>query len=1111
MIMFARRISILFVFNLLVASLMAQPGGFNQSYIQNHYFAETGGGELNWGIAQDKRGIIYVANNDNGILEYDGSSWRTYPVPGNVAVRSLVAGKDGYIYAGLDGDFGRLEPDREGSLHYRSLLDSVQRGTYSEVAFWRTYSQSGKVYSCGMQAIIVFDTATDKITVIDPPENAFLSLFIGAQLYTSTPGKGVMKYNGDEFVPVKGGENFMGKSISGLIPLDSGRLLASTFSQRLYILDTLLGTVDSTFMKPELMEEIVADRVIFMQSLNRDIYLGTREKGLIILNDRFEVKERISENEGLLGNAIPYFIFENGPSGDHALWIALWGGISRVDINSPFRSVSVGQSNRGMYGRDRGELITDMVQFGGDLFVSTLGGLQHHLHNSDEMWFRPVRGIRGEIDDLQVVEPSPGVSFLLAASNRRAYMIDRNMQVTTLPVEGRKLVVDRNNPEIFYTGNDHLKAFQYMNGQWKEILDEETGNEILDMCQDSYDLIWISTRRGLIRMELVEDQKPELQYVGTDEGLPSGAVELFTDPENQELLVGTTEGFYYYDYTSGTLLYDSLYNNVLPEGRNNIRTIHKGTDGLYWFSFENENSGWNILAARRTNSGFKKVYERLFRNLNPRVSTDVFYTESENQLWFSKANELIHFDESRAIETQDTFEVLMRNVKINGDSVLFDGTYYTTNSTGHLQPELKQTMETQPRLKHLYRNLEFRWSAPYYRSERQTLYTYYLKGFSENWSEWSRERSAKYTNLPYGKYEMQIKARNAFGDESPVSGYAFSILRPWYTTLAALLLYFILIASLLVFVILYTRKLRSRAELLEKQNREIEHQKKELELLNEETTAQRDEIESQRDSMSEQNKLIDQQKNALTDSILYAKKIQDAVLPASEVMRFLLPKHFVFYKPRDIVSGDFYWVDKRDETVLVAVADCTGHGVPGAFMSMLGISLLNEISSKFTDNPTNEIMDELRDRLIAALGQTGDKYETKDGIEMSLVAINTNTREVQYTGANHNLYTFQKGELVMIKGDTMPVGIHSESSTLFSATSIRLNRGDSIYMLSDGFIDQFGGKLRKKYGTQRFKTLLAQMQNSIMLDQKITIEKTYENWKGSHEQIDDVLVIGIKL
>jgi serine phosphatase RsbU (regulator of sigma subunit) len=284
-----------------------------------------------------------------------------------------------------------------------------------------------------------------------------------------------------------------------------------------------------------------------------------------------------------------------------------------------------------------------------------------------------------------------------------------------------------------------------------------------------------------------------------------------------------------------------------------------------------------------------------------------------------------------------------------------------------------------------------------------------------------------------------------------------------------------------------------------------------LENLNEEITAQRDEIEAQRDSISDQKELINRQKNAMTDSIHYARRIQDAVLPAKEVMRFLLPKHFVFYRPRDIVSGDFFWVDKKDETIWIAVADCTGHGVPGAFMSMLGISLLNEISSKYSGRATNEIMDELRDQVIASLGQTGDRYEAKDGMEMGLVAINTQTREVQFTGAMHNLHIFHKGELVILKGDRMPVGIHSEGSTMFSSQSMKLDRGDTLYLFSDGYADQFGGDLRKKFGSMRLKKLLSDLQNNIMHDQKEAIKREYEEWKGEEEQIDDVLLVGIKL
>lgn len=1109
--MLAQRILPLLVLTMLTTFMAAQPNRYGQPNIQNYHYAETGGSEQNWGIAQDQRGLIYVANNDNGILEYDGTSWRAHPVPGNVAVRSVVAGEDGFIYTGLNGDIGRLEPNQQGSLHFRSLLDSAQRESYAEVQFWRTYYKDDRVYFCGMQAIIVFDPASDMISVIETPDYAFLSFFIGDDLYTSNFGTGLMKYGKDEFALVKGGEHFFEKNISGLVSHASGRLLISTFDYGLYLLDTLNGEVDSTFLDPALKEELKSDLLIYMQCLDGDIYLGTRTGGLFVLNDKWQVKERVSENEGLLDNSIPYFIFDQNPGNKRTLWIAHFKGISRVEIDSPFRSVSVGQGSRGMYGRGGGDLITDLDQFAENLFVATSGGLQQQLSNRLDLRFRPVRGVREELNDLQVVEPSPGISVLLAAGNETIYLLDKNLQISTLQAGGQKILVDRNNPGVFYTGNDHFMTFRYKNGRWIKDLDVDIDSRIESMCQDRHGLIWISSRRGLIRLELQEDKEPELMNYGTASGLPEGSLEVFTDPETQELLVGSSQGFFHFDYAQEILLYDSLFNSILPDGINNIKTMHHGAGDLYWFSFENEYSGWNILAASRADSGFQKVYSRLFLNLSPRVSTDVFYTDSDAKLWLSKGNELIQFNDSLAIESEDYFEVLMRKVQINGDSLLFDGTYFTKNASGHLQPNSGQSQETQPRLKHYYRNIEFQWSAPYYQNERQIRYTYILEGFSQDWSEWSWERTAKYTNLPYGRYEMQVKARNVFGDESPVSSYVLSILRPWYANLTAILIYVVLLSSLVVFVIIYTRKLRSRATLLEKQNKEIELQKKELELLNEETTAQRDEIESQRDSISGQKELIDRQKNALTDSIQYAKRIQDAVLPAKEVMRYLLPKHFVFYRPRDIVSGDFYWVDKRDDTVLVAVADCTGHGVPGAFMSMLGISLLNEISSKFSDHPTNEIMDELRDRVIAALGQTGDRYETKDGIEMSLVEINTNTREVQFTGANHNLYTFQHGELVIVKGDPMPVGIHSESSTLFSQTRLQLNRGDTFYMYSDGVIDQFGGKNRKKYGTRRLNALLVQLQNNIMLDQKAAVEKAYGDWKGDNEQIDDVLMVGIKV
>jgi len=1100
------------LFGLLVCSLHAQSGPYGMPFIKNYHYAEMGGSEQNWSVTQDFRGVVYVGNEDRGILEFDGSTWRSLPVPGNLRVLSLLTGEDGVVYAGLNGDFGRLEPDESGNLHYRSLLDSLTREKYPDQTIWKAYYVENKVYFCSMNAIFVFDPVSQDNSVIPLPEYAFFSYFIDSELYTSVYGKGLMKYDGGKFVSIPGGSYFRDKNVSGLLSMDAGDVLVSTTNHGVYLLNPEQGTVDSTYVSPALMEDLSSSAIFRLARDEKHIYIGTRDKGLLVLDEQGELCEVISMQEGMLDNIVAQIYLSSRDQGSSCIWVAHFKGVSRIDLNSPFRMQSVGPGAMGMDGRNSNQDITDVAEFAGEFFISTLVGILRRPRQSDRPWFRNIRGIRGAIYDLQVVEPIAGKPFLLASGSDRTYVIDKEMKINTLPVGGRTLLIDPDHPDIFYTGNQKFTGFRYKDGTWNEFQSVEFRGEIGQMCLDSEANVWISSRAGLIRLRHTLDQDVEQDRFTSEQGLPEGGNHLlFIDPFDQDLLAGTSEGFYRFDFLNNIFVKDTFYNRILPEGENSIHAFHKGAKDLYWFSFQNEFRGWCILGARRTAVGFQLVYDRVFRILPSWEPTNVFYTDEQDQLWFAKSNQLFHFDESQAGDIRDTFGVLMRKVSIQGDSILFNGSNYLLDPAGLIRTLDKQTEKSQPSLKYTYRDVEFEWSAPYYMQENQIRYSYYLDGFSSEWSGWSRDRSVKINNLRHGRYMMQVKARNVFGDESPPVQYAFSILRPWYATIMAIFIYFVLISTLIIFVVTYTRNLKSRAELLEKQNKEIDFQRSKLEALNEEITSQRDEIEAQRDSISDQNELIDSQNRAMTDSIHYARRIQDAVMPAPEVMRYLLPKHFVFYRPRDIVSGDFFWVDKRDDTVLIAVADCTGHGVPGAFMSMLGISLLNEISSKYGDHPTNELMDELRDQLIAALGQTGDPYEARDGIEMGLVAINTHTREIRFTGANQHLYTFQKGELVVIKGDRMPVGIHAMSSTLFTSHTLKLNRGDSIYLFSDGYIDQFGGEHRKKYGSTRLKALLKELQQNIMHDQKETLEKEFDTWKGKQEQIDDVLMIGIKL
>ena len=293
----------------------------------------------------------------------------------------------------------------------------------------------------------------------------------------------------------------------------------------------------------------------------------------------------------------------------------------------------------------------------------------------------------------------------------------------------------------------------------------------------------------------------------------------------------------------------------------------------------------------------------------------------------------------------------------------------------------------------------------------------------------------------------------------------------------------------------------------------------------EEISAQRDEIETQRDLVTHQKDHIEEIHKETTDSINYAKRIQEAVLPVSVAARAIMGDHFVLFKPKDIVSGDFYWTAQistmgHAPLLVVAVADCTGHGVPGAFMSMLGISFLNEIVNKQEIVKANEILNQLRKEIINALQQKGEQGEQKDGMDISLCVINTNLMECQWSGANNPLWLVRNSEnltgfqnlsgLEELKPDKQPIAIHIEMKD-FTNHEIQLYKGDTIYLASDGYEDQFGGPKYKKFMSKKLKQLLQDNCDKPMNEQKNILETTFENWKGEHEQIDDVTILGLKI
>ncbi|MBN1115814.1 MAG: tetratricopeptide repeat protein [Bacteroidales bacterium] len=315
------------------------------------------------------------------------------------------------------------------------------------------------------------------------------------------------------------------------------------------------------------------------------------------------------------------------------------------------------------------------------------------------------------------------------------------------------------------------------------------------------------------------------------------------------------------------------------------------------------------------------------------------------------------------------------------------------------------------------------------------------------------------------------------------------------TQLFYLSLFLILIVGILVLFFFQSQQRKKANNRLKEQNIKIENQKAE--------------IEKQRD-------LADKQRKNLTSSIQYARRIQSAVIPKKTQLYEHFNDSFILYRPRDIVSGDFYWFAQKDDLFVLAAADCTGHGVPGAFMSMLGVAFLNEIINKIAVNihitslNADEILNQLREKVITSLHQTEGRGDPKDGMDIALCIINTKQKTIQFAGANNPLVIIRNNEVIKIKGDKMPVSIHKRKDVPFSKHEMKLKDGDCLYLFSDGYIDQFGGDEGRKFMSNRFLDLLVKIHQEPMPEQKIILESEYQRWKGDFTQVDDVIVIGLR-
>jgi len=270
-------------------------------------------------------------------------------------------------------------------------------------------------------------------------------------------------------------------------------------------------------------------------------------------------------------------------------------------------------------------------------------------------------------------------------------------------------------------------------------------------------------------------------------------------------------------------------------------------------------------------------------------------------------------------------------------------------------------------------------------------------------------------------------------------------------------------------------------------------------------------IEFQHNSTLKQRDIITQKNNEIMADIRYASRIQHAILPNISQFEELINHHFLFHLPKSFVSGDFYWIKRYKDKIIFAVGDCTGHGVSGALMHMLGTVYLNSILAEDKFKNASDILEQLRNKIMVLLHQKGNMGETQDGMDIALCIVDCNNKTMEFAGANNPIYLVRNNELIEYKGDRMPVGIHINFNKPFTNHLIEIQSNDLIYLFTDGYADQFGGESGKKFRYKRFQDLLIEINQLQMYSQKEVLERVFIEWLGSLDQVDDVLVFGFKI
>jgi serine phosphatase RsbU (regulator of sigma subunit) len=1119
----------IFLLTLLVLNVASQVNRYGNPLMKSYSTQQINGSDYTHSIIKDHSGNIYLANEDKGIIRYDGNTWRAIPVRNNAIIRTMGIDRNGIIYAGGKFEFGYVEPDLYGRMTYISLsqrIDSLNNRLLKDTLKVEKDSltkqiikigeimslvvKDSSVYFIGKDGLFDYNITSDSLSFYSLRKYGLLNIFrtfqVNSRIMIGDNVIGLSEFANNEIIKLPGGDFFGYMRCMAVLPYDSVTAVVATFQNGIFLYNYKTGELKKDFISHELGKRLIESRIYTGYKLPSGQYaIGTIGGGVFIINrDGNLLQQWNKDNSNLQDNGILAFYCDNNY--DSELWVSTVRFITKVYQNLPFTEFSV---KAGLEGG-----VNCIDKFNSEIYISTDNGVYKSTTLKDGLrTFERVPGIFDVVFPLYHAIVGSN-DFMLAGSINGIFQIRKDGRVvkvelknekgrieSKLDIDARIITQSKIKPERFYigSGNEGITILDFKAGMWSLVKKiSKIQGSITGITEITDGSLLVSTDFSNSLFRVSGDYTTPVPY-GPEKGAPYASIISMTEI-GKDIILCTSKGIYkYVENGDNWISCDEIAENLSVDKE--CYGILKDDEGNMWLGINEKGKNHEMMIADA--NGEKLVYSGPLALLPNVKMMDLKLIEGK--IFEAKSNSVYVIEKEKLMRKPEALTPFITKIVAGRDSVLMQETFFRTGMNGRRMPLTLQSTLKIPELKYKLNSVSLFWSTPYYINEEETAYSYKLEGFDKVWSVWGKVNYKDYTNLPFGKYSFRIKARTATETETQEAVYEFIILKPWYLTAGMVILYGLLIVLIIFLIIkMYTKKLKNENIRLE-------------------------------GIVAERTAVVVKQKEELESSIHYASRIQMALLPSESILAENLKNYFILFKPRDIVSGDFYWMTKKNERLYIVAADCTGHGVPGAFMSLLGMSFLDEIIDKEEAPRANHILSQMRLHVTESLKQIGTDDEAKDGMDMALLVVDFNTSRIEFSGAYNPCFrvrrmtmeeirNFRDENLEMPDGSMsngkhiletiyaskMPIGISSRMKEEFSIYECELESGVSYYMFSDGYIDQFGGPNGRKFMKKNFKRLILEIQDQNMNKQKEMLDQNLKSWMGQTPQIDDILVLGIK-